>query len=51
MRGSMLSVCVMAFILAVVAYGLALAPKPVDDLAVVSSVAHVPGGVFEARGE
>jgi len=51
MRGSMLCVCVMAFVLAIVAYGLALAPKPVDDLVVVSSVAHGPGGFFEARGE
>jgi hypothetical protein len=51
MRGSMLCVCVIAFVLAVVAYGLALAPKPVDDLVAVSSVAHVPGGLFEARGE
>jgi hypothetical protein len=51
MRGSMLSVCVMAFVLAVVAYAMALAPKPADDVVIVSSVAHVPGGVFEARGE
>jgi hypothetical protein len=51
MRGGMLCVCVMAFVLAIVAYGLALASKPADDLVAVSSVAHVAGGLFEARRE
>jgi hypothetical protein len=54
MRGSMLCVCIMAFVLAIVAYGLVLAPKPVDDLVAVSSMTHgsdVSGRLFEARGK
>jgi hypothetical protein len=51
MRGSMLSVCVMTFVLAIVAYGMAMAPKPADDVVVVSGTVHASEPLFEAQGK
>lgn len=47
----MLCVCIMAFVLAIVAYGLELAPKPVDDLVAVGGTAHASEPLFEVWRE